>query len=635
MYVIDEILPDAPMDAEAVLHVRSHLRKELRAKKSGSALAFLFGFSGRSDDDWIAAANSETPYQAGAALAADDRGEGDIVPLGHDEDHVEECRRWLLKRKLSDSAFDELIATDLATLLELSKARDLALASGSTKEIPVLIEGPTGTGKELLARSIHKIWSKARNSTKSPFQVVHVAGMSSDMLNDELFGHVRGAYSGADKDRKGRIEAADGGVLLIDEVGDLPHDAQLRLLRVLQSQELSRLGENEIRTVRVKVIAATLHDLDEEVKNKRFREDLLHRLRVGSSIRLPSLRLRARVFDDVVPELLLRAGHQGNPLISRSALDAISRYPWPGNLRELTSALELAVALADGDTLRLEHLPSTIQRRFLAEPLHARGIGFLCDEMDGQPLTKEVARWRIKHIEASLQKGVPAEPSSQIQQIQNLVTSLDDKSGDQEEFESFVGNLIQTEAEGRSSEVIRRYWTDFLNLDLPPLASSLIRERVKEVSTAAGEAHERMTNLARSSPLEKHPWIRLLQEIGAEPLFIGTEKKDLIELFVGVFNVLRLLAPDLLQHLRGDIAENGLIALRQRAFNALGDESETEQLKRSPAALQREDWGKIASEHKTQTEATDATGYDAKTIKKYLQKHQIPNPWTRTQENRT
>lgn len=142
----------------------------------------------------------------------------------------------------------------------------------------------------------------------------------------------------------GKDEAADGGVLLIDEVGDLPHDAQLRLLRVLQSQELSRLGENKIRTVRVKVIAATLHDLDEEVKNKRFREDLLHRLRVGSSIRLPSLRLRDRVFDDVVPELLLRAGHQGNPLISRSALDAISRYSWPGNLRELTSALELAVA---------------------------------------------------------------------------------------------------------------------------------------------------------------------------------------------------------------------------------------------------------------------------------------------------
>src|SRR5262249_45359374 len=145
--------------------------------------------------------------------------------LGHDDEHISRCHAWLQQRKAEERAFDDIVATDLEMLLVLSNARDYATghtpdAPGGS-EIPILIEGETGTGKELLARAIHDIWARGRAGS-SGFHVVQVAGLPPDLINDELFGHVRGAFTGAHAERPGRLEESDGGTLLIDEIGDLP-----------------------------------------------------------------------------------------------------------------------------------------------------------------------------------------------------------------------------------------------------------------------------------------------------------------------------------------------------------------------------------------------------------------------------
>jgi hypothetical protein len=272
MLRIDERLPDSQLESEVVLHVRLHARRAVRRKDLGApeALALLFGF-GKDDNEWAEAANAPDPLQAGAAHAQRLRGSTEaVVALGHDASHIEHCKRWLAARKKQDGVFDEIEASDLATLLELSKARDLAAAKAvdgraGERYLPILIQGPTGTGKELLADALHRLWKAITNKPHGPFEVVHVGGMSADMINDELFGHAKGGFTGATADRVGRLEAADGGTLLIDEVGDLPPEAQVRLLRFLQTQEVSRIGENKVRQLSVRVVAATWHDLDKNV----------------------------------------------------------------------------------------------------------------------------------------------------------------------------------------------------------------------------------------------------------------------------------------------------------------------------------------------------------------------------------
>lgn len=308
---IDERLPESPLESEVVLHVRRHARAAVRRRgpTAPSSLALLFGFEQDegSHDAWSDATNQADPVQAGAAVAQRLRPSTEaVVVLGHHADHIAACRRWLLARKKIDDVFDQIAATDLATLLELSKARDLASASGvdangRSRYLPVLIQGPTGSGKELLALALHELWKRGTQNLNAPFQVVHVGGMSADMINDELFGHARGSFTSANKERAGRLEAANGGTLLIDEVGDLPPEAQVRLLRFLQTQIVSRIGENKERQLSVRVLAATWHDLEVNVTAGKFREDLLHRLRHGTGLRLPALASREGFFSDVLP----------------------------------------------------------------------------------------------------------------------------------------------------------------------------------------------------------------------------------------------------------------------------------------------------------------------------------------------
>jgi len=218
----------------------------------------------------------------------------------------------------------------------------------------ILITGEHGTGKEVAARWIHAASARADKS----LVIVNVGGLSEGVFESELFGHVRGAFTDAKGDRAGRIELADGGTLFLDEIANITLQQQARLLRVLQSGEMERVGSTQTRRVDVRVIAATNADLRAEVRAGRFREDLLFRLNT-IEIRLPPLRDRA---EDVMPlaqYFLARHGaryRKGLAGFSTEAVAALRRYPWPGNVRELDHAVERAVLLARGDRIHVDDL---------------------------------------------------------------------------------------------------------------------------------------------------------------------------------------------------------------------------------------------------------------------------------------
>ncbi|MDA0739332.1 MAG: sigma 54-interacting transcriptional regulator [Nitrospirae bacterium] len=226
----------------------------------------------------------------------------------------------------------------------------------SQVETTVLIEGETGTGKELVARALH--YSSPRKD--KPFLAVNCAGLTESLLGSQLFGHKKGAFTGASSDHRGFFESAQGGTLFLDEIGDMPATVQTNLLRVLQEKEITRLGESQPRKVDVRIICATHQNLNEQVAHNQFRADLLYRIRVGR-IRLPGLRERKEDIPLLVSATLSQCRQAMGKLfvqdISPSALHLLTEYAWPGNVREFKSVIEYAVLQCEGSTIQPQHFP--------------------------------------------------------------------------------------------------------------------------------------------------------------------------------------------------------------------------------------------------------------------------------------
>jgi len=219
----------------------------------------------------------------------------------------------------------------------------------------VLLSGESGTGKELVAAAIHHHSPRAQG----PFVKLHCAALAESLLESELFGHERGAYTGADRKREGRFEQANGGTLFLDEVGEISLGTQVKLLRVLQEREFERVGGGQTLHVDVRLIAATNRDLKEMVAAGKFREDLYYRLNV-INLTLPSLRERPSDVPALAMHFLKRYAAENGKAVktfSDEALHRIASYDWPGNVRELENVIERAVVLTDGDSIELSHLP--------------------------------------------------------------------------------------------------------------------------------------------------------------------------------------------------------------------------------------------------------------------------------------
>ncbi len=232
------------------------------------------------------------------------------------------------------------------------------LAMIAPSEATVLVSGESGTGKELIAKSIH------HNSRRreQPLVVVNCAALVENLLESELFGHEKGAFTGADRRREGRFMQADRGTIFLDEIGETSAPLQAKLLRVIQEREIQRVGGAETLKVDVRIIAATNRDLEEEVKSGRFREDLFHRLNVVS-LRVPPLREREEDIPLLARHFLTKFGEKNHKAVkgfTPLAMDMLLKYPWPGNVRELENTIERAVILLPGEHISEKELPATI-----------------------------------------------------------------------------------------------------------------------------------------------------------------------------------------------------------------------------------------------------------------------------------
>jgi DNA-binding NtrC family response regulator len=364
---------------------------EDRCMGKGDALC---RFRARTVEEWGAEIEPHLPFYQATCVDA---------PLREVTAALEKAERKLRARRraLSDSPAAEeesgLVARSPGMRAVLELARTVAKVDST-----VLVTGESGVGKERVARLVHEESARAGG----PLLAVNCAAIAETLLESELFGHARGAFTGAARDRPGLFEAASGGTLFLDEVGELPLATQVKLLRALQERKVRRVGENQSRPVDVRIVAATNRDLAADVGSGRFRRDLYYRLRVVE-LRVPALRERR---EDILPlsrVLLAEAARRlKRPVVSLSAgaADQLVRHDWPGNVRELENALERAVALARGRRVELSDLPEDV-RQALPVPTAASGVRRLA-EIEREYILAALARCGGNQTRTAAELGI-------------------------------------------------------------------------------------------------------------------------------------------------------------------------------------------------------------------------------------
>ncbi|HET9555076.1 MAG TPA: sigma-54 dependent transcriptional regulator [Anaeromyxobacteraceae bacterium] len=330
------------------------------------------------------------------AVEAVRRGAADYVPKPFTPAQIR-----LLVERLSARRAAAARVGDLESRLG-EAAPEVSLETGSPKlravlevvqragaaDVAVLLRGENGTGKGVLARALHE----ASPRRARPFVVVSCPTLTEELLASELFGHAKGAFTGAVRDRPGRVEAAEGGTIFLDEIGEIPPALQAKLLRFLQEKAFERVGETRTRTADVRIVAATNRDLEDEVKAGRFREDLLYRLNVVE-VTVPPLRERP---EDVLPlarrflAFFAHAAKQPVAELAPAAERALLAYPWPGNVRELKNVIERATILSPTRVLELESLPERLREQVSAVPV--LGGDFDLEAIEREHLLRVLAR---------------------------------------------------------------------------------------------------------------------------------------------------------------------------------------------------------------------------------------------------
>ena len=262
-------------------------------------------------------------------------------------------------------------------------------AKASASDVPVLLRGESGTGKSVLARMIHSMSPRKAQ----PFVVVNCPTLSEELLASELFGHIKGSFTGAVRDQAGRVETAEGGTLFLDEIGEITPSLQAKLLRFLEDKEFERIGENKTRRADVRTVAATNRELEAHVRKGLFREDLLYRLNV-IDLQLPPLRERPEDILRLAQRFLLffaKAARRRPPVLSKAAEDALLAYAWPGNIRELRNAIERAVILWPAQVIEPEAFPQPVSTH-ARTPGPQLGGNFSLEEIEREHMGRVVAR---------------------------------------------------------------------------------------------------------------------------------------------------------------------------------------------------------------------------------------------------
>ncbi len=331
-----------------------------------------------------------------SAVEAIRRGARDYLPKPFTPAQIRHVLETARERRATASRLGELESrlADAAPEVDLSsdsprvRAALETLLRAAPHDVAVLLRGESGTGKGVLARALHAHGPRRER----PFVVVNCPTLSEELLASELFGHARGAFTGATRDQPGRIEAAEGGTVFLDEIGEISPALQAKLLRFLQEKRFERLGENRTRVADVRVVAATNRDLEAAVRDGRFREDLLYRLNVVE-VTVPPLRDRA---EDILPlarrfvAFFARQARRPPPELSPATQRMLLAWPWPGNVRELRNALERAVLLSPGQVLEPEGFPERMAGH--ATPVPALGGDFTVEDVEREHILRVLAR---------------------------------------------------------------------------------------------------------------------------------------------------------------------------------------------------------------------------------------------------
>ncbi len=336
-----------------------------------------------------------------SAVAAFQGGAFEYLPKPFDVDHaIELIRRAIEESQRTDDNLDDALLDGVPEMLGQAPAMQevfRAIGRLSQSHATVLITGESGTGKELVASALHRHSLRARQ----PFIALNTAAIPRDLLESELFGHERGAFTGAAGQRRGRFEQADGGTLFLDEIGDMPAELQTRLLRVLSDGQFYRVGGHQPVKVNVRVIAATHQNLEERVKAGLFREDLFHRLNV-IRLRLPALRERREDIPLLVRHFLLKSAQEQGvepKRLTDAAMLKLSQFVWSGNVRQLENVSHWLTVMAAGNIVDVSNLPPEIMQNSGAESPPA---------LDWAQTLAQNADLALKHGDVGIMEGLTA-----------------------------------------------------------------------------------------------------------------------------------------------------------------------------------------------------------------------------------
>ena len=332
-----------------------------------------------------------------SAVEAIKRGAADYVPKPFTPAQIRHVidqgirQRDLKKRVLDLEGRLQEAAPEIDLESDSPKIRSVLeiAAKAAASDVPVLLHGESGTGKTVLARAIHSMSPRNRG----PFVVVNCPTLSEELLASELFGHAKGAFTGAIRDQAGRVEAAEGGTLFLDEIGEISTSLQAKLLRFLEEKEFERIGENKTRHANVRTVAATNRDLESQVSKGLFREDLLYRLNV-IDLQLPPLRERPEDILRLARRFLLffaKAARRQPPTLSPAAEQALMAYGWPGNIRELRNAIERAVILWPAQIIEPQAFPAHISAHAKTESPQLGG-DFSLEAIERDHISRVIAR---------------------------------------------------------------------------------------------------------------------------------------------------------------------------------------------------------------------------------------------------